>query len=58
MWFLNPDYVGVRTLEPMQTIDLARTGLTEKKQIWTNFTLEVGNEAAHGVLADLNTAVL
>jgi hypothetical protein len=50
--------VGVRTLEPMQTIDLARTGLTEKKQIWTNFTLEVGNEAAHGVLADLNTAVL
>jgi hypothetical protein len=58
MWFINPDYVAVRTLEPLQSVDLARTGLTEKKQIWTNFTLEVSNEAAHGVLADLNTAVL
>jgi len=58
MWFLNPNYVGIRTLEPMQTVDLARTGLTEKKQLWTNFTLEVSNEAAHGVLADLLTAVL
>jgi len=58
MWFINPSYFGVRTLEPMQTVDLARTGLTEKKQLWTNWTLEVSNEAAHGVLADLNTAVL
>ena len=58
MWFLNPDYVKIRTLEPMQTVDLARTGLTEKKQVWTNFTLEVSNEAAHGVLADLLTAVI
>ncbi len=58
MYLINPDYVGVRTLEPMQTVDLARTGLTEKKQLWTNFTLEVSNEAAHAVLADLNTAVI
>lgn len=58
MWLLNPSYFGVRTLEPMQTVDLARTGLTQKKQLWTNWTLEVSNEAAHGVLADLNTAVL
>lgn len=58
MWFLNPQYFGVRTLEPMQTVDLARTGLTEKKQLWTNWTLEVSNEAAHAVLADLNTTVI
>lgn len=58
MFFINPDYVGVRTLEPMQSVDLARTGLTEKKQLWTNFTLEVSNEKAHAVLADLLTAVL
>jgi hypothetical protein len=58
MWFLNPSYFKIRTLEPMQTVDLARTGLTEKKQIWCNWTLEVSNEAAHAVLADLNTAVL
>lgn len=58
MWFINPQYFGVRTLEPMQTVDLARTGLTEKKQLWTNWTLEVSNEKAHAVLADLNVAVL
>ena len=58
MFFINPDYVAIRTLEPMQTVDLARTGLTEKKQLWTNWTLEVSNEKAHAVLADLNTAVL
>ena len=58
MFLINPDYVGIRTLEPMQTVDLARTGLTEKKQMWTNWTLEVGNEKAHAVLADLLTAVI
>jgi len=58
MFLINPDYIGIRTLEPMQTQDLATTGLTKKKQIWTNWTLEVSNEKAHGVLADLNTAVI
>jgi hypothetical protein len=58
MWLLNPEYMQVRTLEPLQYVDLARTGLTNKGQLWTNFTLGVLNEAAHGVLADLNTATL
>ena len=58
MFLINPDYMAVRTLEPMQTQDLAVTGLTKKKQVWTNFTLEVSNEKAHGVLADLLTAVI
>jgi hypothetical protein len=58
MFLINPDYIAIRTLEPMQTQDLATTGLTKKKQIWTNWTLEVSNEKAHAVLADLNTAVL
>lgn len=58
MWLLNPKYFAIRTLEPMQTQDLATTGLTKKKQIWHNWTLEVGNEKAHAVLSDLNTAVI
>jgi hypothetical protein len=58
MFLINPDYVAIRTLEPMQTQDLAVTGLTKKKQLWCNWTLEVSNEKAHGVLADLNTAVI
>lgn len=58
MHFLNPSYVAVRTLEPFQRQELAKTGLSRRGQIWMNATLEVSNEAAHGILADLNTAVL
>jgi hypothetical protein len=58
MWLLNPDYVEIRSLEAMQYQDLATTGLSQKGQMWTNLTLAVLNEAAHGVLADLNTAIL
>jgi len=58
MWLINPDYVEIRTLEPMQYQDLAVTGLTQKGQMWTNFTLAVLNEAAHGVIADLNTTAI
>jgi hypothetical protein len=58
MWLVNPDYIEIRTLEPMQYQDLATTGLTQKGQMWTNFTLAVLNEAAHGVIADLNTVAI
>lgn len=58
MHFINPDYLEIRTLEPMQYQDLAVTGLSQRGQMWTNFTLAVLNEAAHAVLADLNTSVL
>lgn len=58
LFLVNPDYVEVRTLEPMQCQDLAVTGLSQKAQMWTNLTLAVLNEAAHGVICDLNTAVL
>jgi hypothetical protein len=58
MFFINPSYIAIRTLEQYQRVDLARTGLSRKGQMWMSATLEVSNEAAHGVLADLNTAVL
>ena len=58
MLFRSPSLVAKRTLEPMQSRDLAVTGLSNKFQMWCNWTLEVSNEAGHGVLADLNTAVI
>lgn len=58
MHFLNPEYIAIRTLEPMRRRDLAVTGLSDAVQMWSNYTLEVSNEAAHGILADLNTSVL
>ena len=58
MFFLSPGYFGVKTLEPMRRQELGLTGLQRKGQIWMNKTLQVHNEAAHGVLADLLTAII
>jgi hypothetical protein len=58
MWLINPDFLEVRYLEPMSYEDLAKTGLSQKGQIYANFTLAVLNEAAHGVVADLTTSVI
>lgn len=58
MWFLNPSYIEVRMLEDMKFMELAQTGLSRKAALYMNGTLAVLNEAAHGVLADLNTAIL
>jgi Family of unknown function (DUF5309) len=58
MHFINPEYAAVSFLEKFREQDLAITGLAKRKQIWSSYTLEMRNEKAHGVLADLNTAVL
>lgn len=58
MFLLNPDFLEVRWLEPYQSQELAKTGLTRKAQLWGSYSLAVLNEAAHGVVADLNVAVL
>jgi len=44
-------------LRPFQTNDLAKTGDSEKTQLLAEFTLEMRNEAAHGIVADLNPAL-
>lgn len=58
LYFLNPDYLAIRTLEPMQFIELGRTGLQRKAQMWMNSCVAPLNEAALGILADLNTTIL
>jgi len=40
----------------MTTTELAKTGDSQKKQILTEWTLEVRNEKAHGLIADLTTS--
>ena len=40
-------------LRPFQTIELAKTGDSEKTQLLAELTLEMRNEAAHGIVADL-----
>jgi hypothetical protein len=52
---LDPDFAALAYLRPFQTKDLAITGDSERSQIIAELTLEVRNEAAHGIVADLNT---
>jgi hypothetical protein len=53
---LDPEYAALAYLRPFQTNDLAMTGDSEKTQILAELSLEVSNEAAHGLAADLNAA--
>lgn len=52
---IDPKYVKMASLRPMKNWPLAKTGDTERRQILQEYTLEVCNQAAHGVVADLST---
>lgn len=52
---LDPEYAALSYLRPFQTKDLAVNGDSERSQLLAELTLEVRNEAAHGIVADLNT---
>ena len=54
---LDPEYAAVAYLRPFATNELAKTGDSEKTQILAELTLEMRNEAAHGLITDLNPAL-
>ena len=51
-FFINPNYLRVAYLRPFQTVPLAKTGDSDKKMLLVDYTLEVSNEHAHGLLTD------
>lgn len=51
-FFVNPNYLRVAYLRPFQTVPLAKTGDSDKKMLLVDYTLEVGNEKAHGLITD------
>lgn len=53
---LDPEYAALAYLRPFATNELAKTGDSEKTQILAELTLEVRNEAAHGI-ADRKSVV-
>lgn len=57
-WFLDWDYLSVSYLRPFKTERLAKTGDAEKRVVYAEYGLRVKNEAALGLLADLNEAIL
>jgi hypothetical protein len=54
IFFINPNYVRVAYLRPFQTIPLAKTGDSDKKELLVEYTLQMGNEHAHAAVFDTN----
>jgi hypothetical protein len=51
---LDPEYLKIAYLRPWQQFDLAKSGDSIKREMLVEWTLEVCNEAAHALIADLN----
>jgi hypothetical protein len=49
----DPKKVKLAVARPMKSWELAKTGDTEKRQILTEYTLEVNNEKAHCLVTDV-----
>lgn len=55
-WLLDKDYLTMCYLRAFKTEKLAKTGDSDKRHILVELTLKVGNEQAHGLVADLTDA--
>ena len=53
---VDPDYAKTSYLRNFQTVDIATIGDAETKMILAEFGLEMSNQAAHGIVADLSTS--
>jgi len=53
---VDPEFAKVSYLRDFQTIDISTIGDAETKMIVVEYGLEVSNEAAHGIVADLSTS--
>ena len=56
-FLLDPEYASLSYLESYRTDTLAKTGLAEKRQISVDWGLRVHNEAAHGMLVNIDPAL-
>lgn len=50
---IDPEYVGIATLRPMEKVELAKTGDSTKWQITTEYTLVVQNPDAHAKIQNV-----
>jgi hypothetical protein len=51
---VDPTKVNIAWLQKMQQKDLAKTGHSDRRMVFCEYTLEVTNERAHGIVADLS----
>ena len=53
---VDPDFAKVSYLRDFQTVDISTIGDADTKMLVVEYGLEVSNEAAHGLVADLTTS--
>ena len=54
VYLIDPSYLRQSFLEGYNVQPLAKTGLADKREMSVDYTLKVLNEAAHGVIADID----
>jgi hypothetical protein len=52
-FLIDTEMAAVAYLRPFQTNELAKTGDAETTQLLVEYTLQVNNQAAHGIITDL-----
>lgn len=53
---LDPEFVEIGWLQKMQNTALAKTGHSDRRMIFSEWGTVIGNEKAHGIVADLTTS--
>lgn len=54
-WLVDPSMAAVAYLRPFKTFDLSKVGDADSRVILAEYTLQMKNQAAHGLAADLTT---
>lgn len=54
VFLLDPSYVRIGWLDKVKQKDLAKTGHSDRKLIWCEYTLIVDSEKAHGYISDIS----
>lgn len=56
VFFIDPEYLKFAVLRDFHSVNLAKTGDSERKQLLVEYTLEVCNEKAHAGIYDLSAS--
>lgn len=51
---IDPDFLRIKWLETIRQKPLAETGHSKSRLVWGEYGLQVDNEAAHGIIRDLD----
>ena len=55
-WLIDPEYARLAFLRNFQVTEIAKVGDSDTRMILAEWGLQVDNEAAHGIVADLTTS--